>query len=244
MSLTSGLTEFWKLNEASGTRFGALTAYDLLDSGATGAYRTEEGVVCATFDGITALSVASAAPLQIDVAQGLTLSCWLKLNERTADQYRICGKGAGLDGNEYGIDYLDFGSGVGRMYVFRVGNLTDYSTSSLTAAFADTNAKIQRSLGQWFHLCGTYTGGAHPATNMYMNGEKIGSFGNINPALITATTAQFAVGAGVDAAGLAERLAIGNICNVGLWARRCLNDGEIGDLYNTGVTRTYPFTGA
>lgn len=261
MPLTSGLVEFWKLNEVSGTRNGSLAAFNLADSGATaqGHFNPEfdttaESNGCAVFNQSTNLSVASAAALQIAPASPLTLSAWARLDSQfqAIQTLGIVGKDSSLDGSlrEYNLGYNSLQDTNGKW----TGNWR-WDVGSAVLKGWQFNSEMRATVGMWTHLVGIYYPPSGAATlgsiNFWINNSN--ALNNPDPTgtslkngiLTTAPvagTAKFAVGARVSTAGNTANLWFGGVCNVGLW-NRVLDQKEIGDLYNGGITFTYPFAG-
>ena len=245
--LTDGLIEFWRLNETSGSRNGALAAFNLADSGATGAtnFQPENNVVtesdgAALFTATTALSVASAANLQIDNTKGFTISAWANVINSTIDQYGIAGKATAAEGVEYSLDYLVLVAGSPGGFAFRMGPNFIYTAGSNfpDQVFPNSGGSLRVDINRWYHLVGTY----NPAGVMtfWQNNNYVGIV-NVPVAQITTSVSKFAVGAHVTSATVLTKPFGGAVCNVGIW-RRELTREEIGNLYNGGISLAYPFT--
>jgi len=245
MPLTTGLVEFWKLDEASGTRNGSLGVFNLADSGATAtaSFNPEfntptQGAACANFAATTVLNVASAAALQISPTVDLTLSAWVNLNTLTNDQFAIVGKSSNFDGSvvEYGLKYANFGFNSGT-WQFPVGT----AGNAAGQPFPDPEFRqlsFEPVVGKWFHLVGIYKVATQPIIMLYVNNQLF-DFVNISASVVTPGTARFSVGANMGAAGTQGKNIDGRVCNVGLW-NRALAREEVGNLYNGGNMLTYP----
>lgn len=245
-TLTTGLVEFWKLDEASGTRNGSLGAFNLSEiNGATAvaSFNPEfntgvQGAACAEFAVTTTLAVASASALQISSTSALTIAAWVLLTTLTSDTFYIAGKISTVDGGtiEYALRYNNFTFFPGA-WGFSIGT----SAVSIGVPFpVDSNDTFTIPvIGKWYHLVGIWQPIPSPIGLLYVNGRPYAYKDNILLTSISPANAKFAVGGGVSSINALNKTGNMRVCNVGLW-NRALKDSEIGDLYNNGNMLTYP----
>lgn len=215
LGLTTGLTAFWKMDEASGER---------ADSSGNGYNLTEaaEGVggVAGKLNNAASLIGSVDSFLYSDnsvfsTSGGtITVSCWVKFNAVDADM-SIIGKhtGGGLpDG------YKLFFSSLDNAFVFTQGD----SGSAAADQLVHSGAVVD---GVWYHITCGFDGSNH---FMSINGGVRELDGGLE--------ASNAVGdfmVGLDNEGLAAL--DGLIDEVGIWMGTVLTDEQITALYNGGT---------
>lgn len=226
--LRIGLAGYWRLEEASGTRY---------DFSATGAHLASNNSVgqssgvssytgnCASFipSSSQSLSASSSNLLQYGSSQPLTLAAWVHLTNGTAAEL-IAAKFSNTDQRGYALL-----SNNGKPF-FQIGG----SGSGFSYVLGTTTITNQA----WHLVIATYAGTTNASgMNLYVDNSPesvtpvdIGTWDSLN-------TAFFTIG---NYTGLTGAFANGLIDEVGLWTR-VLTASERTQLYNAGLGTHFPW---
>ncbi|HEU4594597.1 MAG TPA: LamG-like jellyroll fold domain-containing protein [Pyrinomonadaceae bacterium] len=221
-TLNSGIVAFWKLDEASGTRYDAVRTNHLTDNNT---------VTQATGKVGNAASFASASSEYLSCADNADLSTgdvdfmgagWFQLMTKTASMDLVAKWGA--SGNfEY---ILTYDQATDR-FIFFVSN------NGTTTASVIANTFGSPSIGTWYFVV-FY----HDATgNLIGISVNNGAFNTTaHTTGVFNSTAPFQIGA----RAVSPSYFNGRADAVGFW-KRLLSAAEITELYNAGAGREYPF---
>lgn len=222
-SLRRGLAGYWRLEEASGTRY---------DCSSTGAHLTDNnsvasmnGVVgnCGTFVAASHqfLSLGNTNILQFQITSPITIACWINVTNNSAVQEYI----TKFDANNIG--YALYGDGTGIKLYF----------SELTHNWTRTGDALGGK--GWINLVATYDGSQLSANMHLYTNSVLADAGTGNTGAITDiyNTAPFNIGAYNNNAALNAN---GAIDEVGIW-NRVLTSTEIVRLYNSGRGTHFPW---
>lgn len=213
-SLLSGLTAYYKLGEASGTRADELGNYHLTASGTPG---NAVGIIG------NGLSLTAASSQYITrsgsiaaIGTSRSFSVWVNPTSTSLTGRRgIISNGAGaIDGGvNFQIEIGAIANGKIGIYQSGIGN-----AAASSAAVA----------GTWYHLVALVTG---TSSSLYINNSLTVTLG---PGIENNNNLNLFVGVGYN--GYWD----GVIDELGIWTR-VLTNNEIAALYNGGAGLTYPF---
>lgn len=227
MALTTNLTAYWKLEEASGTREDATASnLDLTDNNTvlsgTGKINT-----CADFED-TNDEYLSRADGSLEPAGAFSFSLWINYEELpgAAQDDGILGKWNST-GNQRSYAIAGFNNAGTHQLAFFV------SPDGVNNFGAFVNSGV--SISTWYHLVGIFT----PSTSieLYLNNTRIQNTTASVPASAFGSTAEFRLGDYVSATSPFDGL----IDEVGFWDR-ALTSAEVTELYNAGAGLAYPFS--
>lgn len=214
MTLTNGLTAYWKLDETSGNRADSWGTNTLTSVNSTGA---TNGIISngAKFTPPTTNSLTALDGPDIRNGGQLTISAWVKLTNITEISGIVTKDASGA--REYSL--LCNGN-----WQFNIFNGT-------TVLRAQVNSGVSPATNAWFHIVGSYD-----SANVYIqvnNGTvaqaaRTGAHGN--------STSALSIGNDASTTG---RIANGIVDEVGIW-NRILTAAEVAELYNSGAGRTLP----
>ena len=217
-TLNSGLTGFWTLDEASGTRADSVGSYDF--TVLTGTPGSAAGLVdnAITYDGTSSIRGANSAGY-IDGSTDWSLSFWVKFD-------------AGSIGNGKFITSVWGGSG--RSWALEKNssdNLVIYHSSngSGTSGSTELTSTPTISSGTWYHVVLVHDVTAQTITG-YFNGSGIGSHSGD---LLANAPYGFAIGSLGNSGSL-----IGAMDIMAFWQRQ-LTAEEITELY--GKVQNQPY---
>ena len=206
-TLGTGLVSYWKLDEASSTRFDAVTATgnDLTDNNTV---TSDVGVrsSAAFFTASNSESLSHVATATLDFATDLSIVAWVYLNDISATRRVVTKTAPGENGY-----HLSFVSSR-----WRFGNISGVGEAN------DGGAGV--STGQWYFLAGFRASGVYKLTvnaTTYVGSTDAADLSNSGP---------FRIGARNPTA---TEFMDGRIDEVGVWGRS-LTSQEISDLYNGG----------
>lgn len=219
---TTGLVSYWKLDEASGTRYDAvgtnhLTSNNSVDQAA--------GKVanCATFVAASSqfLSIPSNASLQLGNTNW-TVAGWVKPTANA--EYFLVGKMAGSTG------YGDFQ--IYRTLNTRLIYVDVRSNTTIRASVTSTNVVPTNT---WTHFCARHNAST-PSLEIFINGALDNSAINYTNGAPIVSTNSFTIGRYSDA----NSPFTGSLDEIS-FHKRLLTTNEITFLYNSGRGRRFPF---
>lgn len=221
--LLTGLVSYWKLEEASGTRFDAHGTNHLTDNN-TVTQATGRVGNAAQFTGsnLEFLSIADNSSLSMGAGARFTLAAWVYLTSK-GDTRNIIAKRAGVGDLEY---YMRYNLASDRF------NLEVSPDGFTPVTSVDANASGSPALNTWYFVVAGYDGSQLliQVNNGTVNTQPYNSDVYDGGSL-------FQLGAWSGANELWD----GRIDEAGLW-KRWLTAGERTQLYNGGAGLTYPFT--
>ena len=223
VTIRNGLVAYWRLDEASGTRFDAIGANHLSDNNTV-----TQAVGKAQFAGqFTAansefLSIADNPTLSWNMNQSFTISCWVYFDALAVDQAMVAKFGGGAA--EYVLSY-DTNAGINKLR-FAVYD----TTASGTPDKAYANGIGTPATATWHHLVAGYCRASHTIW-IVGNGSAPDSVAVLSTP-IGDTAAAFRIGS-LDGT---QWFMNGRIDGVGFWRRRP-TPTEIAWLYNSGNGR-------
>jgi hypothetical protein len=215
VSLLSGLTAYWALGEASGTRFDSLGVNNLSDNGGVG---SATGIVG------NGSSHTAASSQYLSVGGSLTangvdrsLSMWVYPTNVSVQRGIASGGPAGAPLSTLPLFIVGYrrGGGSGAFYVYCGGGYRDGSTVA--------------ALNTWYHVVYTYNASS-TNVGLWINGTREVNLNQVD----SQTAPTLYIGSGFTA------YHDGRIDEVGLWSRE-LTSTEIALLYNNGVGTSWPF---
>lgn len=226
--LTTSLTAWWNLDEASGTRNDSVGANHLTDNNTVGSNTGIVGLITGEAGQFTAsateyLTIADNEALSTG-ATSFTLAAWVYLDTkptygRIASKWGSAGSNATL---EYSLAYI--GGATDRFY-FEVGNSTSYFS-------AVANTLGSPSTQRWYYLVGYYDSST---SKIYISANN----GAADETAFTGTprdgTANLSIGRPGEYAGDYWN---GRIDEVAFW-KRTLSSAERTTLYNGGQGTSY-----
>jgi hypothetical protein len=218
-SLMTGLTAYYKCNEASGTIYDSSpNAYNSTAStvtyGQAGKIVPHTSIIASDYTKYVTLPQGNA--FQSSHAGNYSIFCWIYL---ISSNTRLSNMFGHADGPEF---YLSTVVGAGSTGVaavkWYVGG-TQSESSSYTFNYS-----------QWYHVGMVKTG---DSVQFYINGATQGS---------AATEANYSISntCYITSNPYGEWLN-GRICHLGIWAGTALVTNQINWLYNSGLGRDYPF---
>jgi hypothetical protein len=228
-AIAASLAAYYKLEEASGTRYDAHGANHLTDvntvASTTGKLGNAASLVAASGE---YFSVASNDQLRAaDVA--FTLSAWVYPTTLAGLHRSIVSKhdNASYAGSEYYLHWdKDVAAGAGRFRVYVVSSTLTYQ-AMLTA---DTFGVV--ATGAWYFVV-TWHDPVANTVNIQINNGTVDSMAMADPSHTSTTPLR------IGATGGGGQFWDGLIDEVGLW-RRVLSAAERTQLYNAGAGVTYP----
>lgn len=214
MSLLTSLISYWKLDEASGTRFDSNGTNDLTDNNsvgsATGIINNGAAFVAASTQFLNVVSNSNLQGGDVD----LTVTCWVKLTSKSSNQC-VVGK---RDALEYEIRYGN-GSDNFNFFYGDAGGAVSASTFG------------SPSTGTWYFIVAWHDATAH-TVNICVNDGPVDSVSDAGFGL-NAHNGDFRIGS--ESGG---NFLDGNVDEVGFW-KRLLTSGERTSLYNGGAGLPY-----
>jgi hypothetical protein len=227
-TLLNGLVAYWKLEEASGTRF---------DSSGAGINLTainNPGNAAGKIG--NALSTVAASSQHVGVTNNaamkwgggdFSISYWVKYTTIAAYPPTV-GSYISAD-NTTVFQFTLSGARGGNDIIFAVGNAV---ASAVSVALKGPSP----STGVWYHVVGRYTQSTRVAS-IHVNGAA-GTDGSALPSDPTTGNVDFDLGGNLLLTGFQDGL----IDEVSKWSRK-LTTTEIATLYNGGNGVTWPFAG-
>jgi len=216
-SLPTGITSFWKLEEASGTRADEVGTNVL---GVSGSVSSATGKIgnAADISSPNYLTINDNASLKTGNTD-FSVSAWIYLHSTSGTQVFVS-KFKDISG-EWAL-YL-----TGSKFVFAT-----YATGGPGAGYSATaNSFGIVSINTWYHVVGVH----NYATNknyIYVNNDTPDSADSVEH---VGTTGPFQIGAFNGGA-----IANARIDAVGFW-KKTLSSSEVAELYNSGNGIEYPF---
>lgn len=228
-TLTTSLTCYWDMDEASGTRVDSKNGEDLTDNNTVGS-TTGKVADAAQFVSVDSefLSRADSANLSLGADTSFTVACWVYID--TIQDSKIVDKEDAAVGT-LATEYI-LGLNGDSTWRARIAN-----GISSTTIDSDTGTAINTAT--WYFLvmihdasADTFTLRVNDSTetqNSYSSGTQDG----VNRLLIGAR----------NVAGLDDQYFDGRIDEVGFW-KKALTAQEVTDLYNAGTGNTYDPSGS
>ena len=221
-SLLTDLVSYWKLDEASGTRFDAHGTNDLTDNNTVG---SNTGKISDAASFVIAnseyLSRASNSTLQLGDIDW-TIQAWVYVPSSSPNQAIVAKDDDAASSRDY---TLDSQSSRFRIYFDGGGAGKDAQTS--------TNFNINT----WYHIVAQHDATANTLTIRQNNGTPVST--STSGPITNVSSSEFRIGAR-EYSG-AEIYSGARIDEVAIWKRKLTSD-EITELYNSGSGKTYPFT--
>ncbi len=220
-SLMQDLKAFWKMNEASGTRYDSVGTNHLLDNNTVGSFAGVIGIGSSFVDEQNeSLTIDDNDDLSVDGEQDFSISTWFNIDGNEG-WTALLGKfsGSWASAVEYALRRENGSGKLGFLVSNGVGTTLVVSNSVI-------------SLGSWHHVIVSRDTTAG-LLNMYYDG--VGSSIAYSDD-IAETSEKFRIGG--KASGFDDSDVL--IDSVGLW-KRVLTDGERTALYNSGNGLEYPF---
>lgn len=229
MSLLDGLISYWRLDEASGTRYDAHGSNDLTDENTvgsgTGILGSAASLTAASSEGLS-ISTAALNPGTSD----FSVSLWLWAASLPGANRAAVSKGCTDNDatNSKGFSILTMKSAGG---IF-----AGIGDGSAARVFYQTNVAIPTA--EWFHVA--VTADRDDKLRVFVNASELGNVtisaqqGSINP------SAAFAIGRYSRNSGSPSHYYDGAIDEIGVW-HRLLTPAEITEMYNAGNGLAYPF---
>jgi len=218
-ALTSGLVNYWKFDETSGT-----TAYDAHGSndgtitGGVSINQTGKLGKSFYFDGSDDYVTLSSIP---HTGTGdFSIFAWVKTTDSGSRRTIINYGTTGISSNE-------------ELYLYKED--TNGKLKFDLRNFGGPTSSVAINDGNWKHVGVVNNGGT---IQLYVNGVASGPSQSMSPNIKTGSQQ---IGCDTDAGG-PENLWLGNIDEVGIW-NRALTADEVSNLYNNGDGLPYPFTG-
>lgn len=224
-TLNTGLTAYWKLDEASGTRADSgSNAQDLSDSSttATATGKINNGIDV-EFGGPSHLYHADSSTLSLGTDTAFTFSVWLKFESFTGFRTGIIVKNTDRSGvaDEYILDYR--ADSIER-FTLTVGN-------GATSATVSASTFGTPSLATWYLV----TAGHDPALDVLWIQVNAGTRDTaVWSGGTQDTSAEFRIGTFTDNANLCFD---GVIDEPGFW-KRSLSTAEVTEIYAAGIGKT------
>lgn len=226
-SILTDLYGYWKLDEASGTRFDSVNTSHLTDNNTVTQAAGKIGSA-ASFDEANAEYLSVATNPNIETGDiSYTWSAWVWGDATTvapnvADARAFIGKFASADG-EFLVYYAP-NSGCFRMRHLGGGGVTILSAIAFGPMVAST----------WYHVLAWRDKGAGTINMQINNSAVISTASARTPTDLTSSLY-------IGNAPLANWYWHGRVDEVGFW-KRVLTASERTRLYNGGAGKTYPFT--
>lgn len=231
MALIDNVQNYWKLDEASGTRADEVGGKTLTDNATVG---SAAGVIgnCAVFDGSTEFLSQTINPILQH-----SINAWVYINVNNAYQ-EIVGIKRYISGSDWSAQE------------FRVTNVGKLQYTEGIQASGEshviTGVTTINTTG-WHMVTVTCTGDTtSPTFILYLDGnvdKDILATNNGIRATWTTDAGGFGIGCLPAFFGSNGFFLNGNIDEVGIWTR-VLSAAEITSLYNSGAGFAYPFTAA
>jgi hypothetical protein len=225
-SLLTGLVSYWKLDEASGTRFDSVSTNNLTDNGGVGSAIGKIGNAASFTTTNQALDGGNV--LSFERTDVFSAFSWVYLTD-TSGARKVIGKinSIGQQGWEMRVDN---------------GNLTVYIVNFWSSnAIGVRHTGITLSTNTWYHIGFTYDGSSLASgVKLYINGAAVVADTILEDSLTSTIVSTAALFIGARFSTLAAQFE-GRIDETGVWGR-ALAGGEITTLYNGGSGITYPFT--
>ena len=217
-NLTTNLTNYWKLDEATGNAVDVIGGDTGTNSNVTfAACKIHNGAV---FNGLTA-SLGLASPPLNGTVTAFTVSAWFFTTTSTGALYvlGICGPAACATRDWSGFFRLST-KNIGVVYC---------KGSSLYEVYTTTNPI---EINTWYHGVVTYD---NTYLTLYINGVAL-----INPNVGTGLGYSSSYASVIGGRPGPASLWNGKIDEVGVWSR-CLTATEVKELYANGGANQYPF---
>lgn len=222
--LSTNLSAYWTMNEASGTRYDSEGGYDLTENNgiANASGKVGNAANIANSNEYFSRAHASALSRVSTINSGsITIAGWIYLHS-TGSAKTIAAK-------------ADSGSA---NYSFSVGTdaKLSFSVTNNSGSTTTVSHGTALSTGTWYHVAATRDGGSG-TINISLNGGTFAS------ASATSTGGDGTSGQPFYVGGFAgSQYLDGRIDELGVW-QRALSLAEIQDLYNSGSGTTYPLSG-
>lgn len=228
-ALLQGLQGYWRLEEASGTRYDRSKNGNHLTPnnapGQTGGVSSATGNAATfTFASSQYLYLSDTNKLQFEVTNSWTIAAWIKLTSSGQNQVIVSKENAGAGG--YSMSIVG-----GKLY-------SEVVSSSGVAFFAQQQITGNLTNDAWHLVIVTYNGNAsYTGINLYVDNVGQSSTPTSGSTVTTMlNAAQFSIGTLYN---FASRYANGIIDEVGVW-NRLLTLPERTLLYNNGNGTTHP----
>lgn len=223
MALIDNLVGYWKLDEASGTRYDSHSTNDLSESGGTTSSTTGKISSAAIFTASTQYLSPSSTSLCSFGDADFSIQIWVKLTTKSSSQ-RVVSKFA-LSHGEYQIRY----NAASDVFEFEVWSSAGYGGSGKVS----TSSGI--STGAWYHIIAYHDAAANQIGIVLNNGTPVTTSHStgVYPVTIAFRLGDSVYGEAPDAA----------FDELAFWSK-VLTGGEISSLYNGGSGLAYPFTAA
>ena len=232
MALTDNIISYWKLEEASGTRYDAVvaSANDLTDNNTVGQGTGIIGYGADLERDNTEYFSRTDASFAGFPTGSFSFSMWVKAESDPADgyDYGLVGKYAGSPNRSL---YITYGQYTSKYYlgIAISSNGTTYGTNLDTLGLGS----YRLVPGTWYHLAFVLT--ASSRCEIFVNGVSVVNTTSSVVSGMFNNAEDFRLGTYDGANGFD-----GLLDEVGLWNRQ-LTDAEITSLYNSGSGLQYPF---
>jgi hypothetical protein len=235
-TLNTSIVGYWDLNEASGTRYDSVavsnfTPYPALTAGSRPPIQ-QTGKITSSIEMQAFRSQYITTPDNANISTGdidFTVAGWFWL-ESIAQTMPILTKGDWFsDKMEYSIWFYVSTN----RFVFEVSD----GGSNFVQVFADNFGAL--SIRTWYFVAGWHNSVANTA-NISVNNGAVNSlaytFGGSD------NTLDLTIGGNsiLITPPSSEKWFSGRVCEVGLW-KKVLSAGELTELYNSGVGKSFPF---
>jgi len=153
MSTLDNLIAYWRMDEASGTRYDSVGSMNLAQSGSVGSDTGKLGTRCATLGATSVGMQASGASLGALNSETVFFAGWYRLDSVSGASAKPI---AMLELNNGGASHL------------QLAIKYDHTIGKIIAETADetTIASPAISVGTWYHILATWNG---PLVNLYVN---------------------------------------------------------------------------
>jgi hypothetical protein len=223
-TLITGITSFWKLDEASGTRSDSVGSNNLTDNNTVGQAIGKVGSA-AQFNSASSryLSIADNASLSTGDID-FTWSGWVYLDSKTTNRVFVH-KGSGVSNGQY--EYLLFYNSTANRFRFAASN------SGGAEGIVNANTLGSPSIATWYFIVAWHDSVAN-TVNIQVNDGTVDSVSYSGGAQDSSSALNIGR---ANASGLPMD---GRIDAVGFW-KRTLTTAERTELYNSGLGVEYPF---
>lgn len=224
-SLLTSLVAYWKLDEASGSRFDSTANGSTLTDNNTVTQVVGKVAFAAQFTAANSESLSAADNAALSMGDiGFTIACWAFLDSVTARRAFVLKAAGSANTSEYML--RTSGTGAAALVTFSVGNgVASGAVSSVAPLVA----------GQWYFLAGRYDS-VNDLVRLRVDTTDLTPVSYAGGSFDSANT--FTLGRWIAGGDFMD----GAIDEVGIWKRH-LTDAELTTLRNGGNGVTYPFLG-
>lgn len=223
MSLTDSIVAYWKLDEASGTRFDSVGSSHLTDYNTVGTATGRIGTAISYATGNTDKYLGCADNDALSMGDiDFTIAGWFKRTDNSAQGMLANKWNWNTPSREYLLEYNT--ADHARFYIA--------TTGQTQVGVVDS---FDPSIGDWTWICGWHDATAN-TLNIQVNARTVVSTshsGGVNNGTATFTIGPYSV--------LSNYASAMDIDEVGIW-KRVLTSDERTTLYNSGAGLTYPFS--